>query len=122
MQSLKKILLTVILLMGINVSLSAEEIVGYWMYDEKVSVENAKSEDEEWFLKDVKAKDAIFDNEGNYRKNKTGMGKWEKTGVSNYELTVPNEPVMKIKRDEDHLIIVMDIGLFGIINAYYKKK
>jgi len=122
MKSLKKILLAVMLLMGMSVSLSADEIVGTWILDRKVSLSKAKSADEKWFLKDAKAKEAIFDNEGNYRKNKTGMGKWKKTGVSNYELTVPNEPVMKIKREKEHLIFIMDLGSFGIIHAYYKKK
>ncbi len=110
------------LLIGMGVGLSADEIVGTWVLDREVSLNKVKSEDEKWFLKDAKAKDAIFDNEGNYRKNKIGMGKWKKTSVSNYELIVPNEPVMKIKREKEHLIFIMDLGSFGIIHAYYKKK
>ncbi len=110
------------LLIGMSVSLSADAIVGTWVYDKEASLINAKSEDEKWFLKDAKAKNAIFDNEGNYRKNKIGMGKWKKIGVSKYELSVPNEPVMKIKREKEHLIFIMDLGSFGIIHAYYKKK
>jgi len=119
---MKRILLAVMLLIGMCVSLGADEIVGTWILDRKVSLEKAKSEDEKWFLKDAKAKDVIFDNEGNYRKDKIGMGNWKKIGVSKYELSVSNEPVMKIKREKEHLIFIMDLGSFGIIHAYYKKK
>ena len=119
---IRKILLTVMLLIGLTISVSADEIVGTWIYDQKISVKNAKTEDEKWFLQDAKAKEAIFDNEGNYRKDKIGMGKWKKIGASKYELSVPTEPVMQIRREKEHLIFIMDLGSFGIIHAYYKKK
>ncbi len=56
---MKRILLAVMLLMGMSVSLSADAIVGTWVYDKETSLVNAKS-------KDAKAKNLIFDSKGHF--------------------------------------------------------
>jgi len=122
MKRLKKTVLAVMLLMGMSVSLSADEIVGTWVYDKKASLVNAKSEDEKCFLKDAKAEDLIFDSKGHFGHEKMHKGKWKKTIPLSYELTAPNKPAVKVKIEKKSLLFIMDLGDFGIITAYYKKK
>ena len=110
------------LLMGMSVSLSADEIVGTWVYDKEASLVNAKSEDEKWFLKDAKAEDLKFDSKGHFSHGKMYKGKWKKTVPLSYELTIPNKPVVKVKIEKKSLLFIMDLGDFGVITAYYKKK
>ncbi len=119
---MKKVLLTVMLLMGMNISLNADEIVGTWVYDKEASLVNAKSEDEKWFLKDAKAENLIFDSKGHFNQGTMYKGKWKQTVPLSYELRAPNKPVVKVKIEKKSLLFIMDLGDFGVIAAYYKKK
>ena len=122
MQSFKKILLAVILLMGMSVSLSADEIVGTWVYDKKTSVAHEKNKDLKMILGSAKTKNIVFDKNGNYGDRTKLVGKWKKTGLTNYEVTVPNDPLVKASIKKGHLIMVADMGDWGIWTMYYTKK
>ncbi len=49
-------------------------------------------------------------------------GKWKQTVPLSYELTAANKPVVKVKIEKKSLLFIMDLGDFGVITAYYKKK
>ena len=122
MKSLKKILLAVMLLMGMSVSVSADEIVGTWVYDKKTSVAQEKNEDLKMILGSAKTKNILFDKNGNYGDKKELIGKWKKTGPATYEVTAPNDPLVKASIKKGHLIMVADMGDWGIWTMYYTKK
>ena len=109
------------LLIGMSVSLSADEIVGTWVYDQDASLVNAKNEDEKWFLQGLKAKDLVFDSKGHVSNGADNKGKWKKTAQLNYEVIIPKKPVVKVKIEKKSLLFIMDLGDFGVITAYYKK-
>lgn len=119
---MRKRLLAVMLLMGMSVSLSADEIVGEWIYDKKTSVAQEKNEDLKMILKSAKTKNILFDKNGNYGDHKELVGTWEKTGSTSYEVTAPNEPLVKASITKGHLIMVVDMADWGIWTMYYTKK
>lgn len=122
MKSLKKILLAVMLLMGMSVIVSADEIVGEWIYDKKTSVSHEKNEDLKMILRTAKTKNILFDKNGNYGSGTKLVGKWKKTDSTNYEVTVPNDPLVKASINKGHLIMVADMGDWGIWTMYYTRK
>ncbi len=119
---MKKILLAVMLLMGMSVIVSADEIVGEWIYDKKTSVSHEKNEDLKMILQTAKTKNILFDKNGNYGSHAALVGKWKKTDSASYEVTVPNDPLVKASIKKGHLIMVADMGDWGIWTMYYTKK
>ncbi len=119
---MKKIVLVLMLLMGMSIGLSADEIVGTWVYDKKTSVAHEKSEDLKMILQTAKTKEIIFDKNGNYGSSPALVGKWKKTGSASYEVTVPNDPIVKGRIEKGYLIMVADMGDWGIWTMYYTKK
>lgn len=110
------------LLIGMGVNLSADEIIGEWIYDKKTSVSHEKNEDLKMILQSAKTKNIFFDKNGNYGNNTKLVGKWKKTDSSNYEVTVPNDPIVKASIKKGYLIMVVGMDGWGIWTMYYKKK